>query len=196
MSSYHILYKCVLRGNLERVMRFIEDGLDPNHDGGKATIIASSYGHLDILEYLVAKGAILTHDALVSASKEGHLLILEFILTLPYIDPSEPNNMAIEVAYINNETTIVSRLLYHESKIQNTLLEEEYMRFHTEILSHLRPSLGNCAIVFVEYPIPIIIEIVEQLVDFAIYVPYHIKWNMIMAIKHSELLPPYFVHLT
>lgn len=186
MCLYGELYCNIQEGNLERVKELIEGGLNPAHGFNEPTIIASQYGRLDILKYLVAKGVTLLSWELSSAAGGGHLSTLEFILTSPHINLSEYGNRTIKSAYDNKKTTIVARLLYHESQIQETLSEELYMTYHKEVLSKLRPIVHKCSL-FIKYPIPIIMEIMEQLVEFAIYVPYHIKWNMIFAIKHSTL---------
>lgn len=65
----------------------------------------------------------------------------------------------------------------------------EYRRL---ILLLIHQTLFNIAISLVELPLPIIISVVDETCPIAVYVPFHIKWNMISAIKHSPLnkLPP------
>jgi len=77
-------------------------------------------------------------------------------------------------------------LLYYEPKVTASLPSTNYTQYHQELLSKLRPITHKIAVSLTEFPTPLIIEVIEQSVDFAIYVPYHIKWNMVVAIKHRK----------
>jgi len=49
--------------------------------------------------------------------------------------------------------------------------------------SSLEDFLSQIAVSITELPTPIIIEIINQSVDFAINIPYHKKWKLVEALK-------------
>lgn len=62
-----------------------------------------------------------------------------------------------------------------------------YKRYNDIILHHIRHELHTIAVSLTDLPMPLLIEILEECIPAALYVPLIIKWNMFFAIKHSPL---------
>jgi len=164
-------------------------GFDASARNNSARIIAAGYGYLETLQYLLTisrvDAPVQNNKALIVAACYGYLEVVEYLLTLPNVDASAQDNQAIMNAYKKGYLSILAMLLYFEPKIASFLSSEDYIKYHQLLLSKLRPFTHKIAISLTELPTPLIIEVIEQSVDFAIYIPYHIKWNMVVAIKHN-----------
>jgi len=78
-------------------------------------------------------------------------------------------------------------LLYFEPKVALSLSNKgTYSTYSNLLLNVLRPIAYKISVALVELPAPILIEIIEQSINFGIYMPHHIKWNMVVAIKHNK----------
>ena len=167
-------------------------GVDVTTRNNQTIINAASGGHLAVVEYLSTlpnvNASAQNNQAITSAALFGHLAVLQYLLTLPNLDASAQNNKAIIMAARYDRLPIVAMLLYSEPKVAASLPSKEYSRYHQLLLSNLRPITHKTAVSLTELPTPLIIEVIEQSLDFAIYIPYHIKWNMVVAIKHSKYI--------
>ena len=84
------LYEAVSVGNQERIRSLIEQGINKdkeNSDGWTPFRLASYYGHLDVLQYLVEQSASLEkannvygYTPLITAAYEGRLEIARYLL--------------------------------------------------------------------------------------------------------------------
>lgn len=69
-------------GNVEVVQLFVEAGMpvDTNDRGRTALYIAASWGHLEVVEYLVGQGADVDRFALHVAALEGKLEVVQYLI--------------------------------------------------------------------------------------------------------------------
>ena len=77
-------------GDLERVQELVEQGADKEMMGGRfgwtTLIIASQYGHLDVVRYLAEQGADIKNATrhsmtpMMNASDSGHLEVVRYLL--------------------------------------------------------------------------------------------------------------------
>ena len=84
------LYDAAKKGNLKRLKKLAEQGMDKNHVGGNdedtALSIAAANDHLDIVRYLVEQGADMEKGdiggwtPLMTASARGHLDVARYLL--------------------------------------------------------------------------------------------------------------------
>lgn len=151
---------------------------------------AATGGFIDMIKFLLnfpEIDAFAWNTALFNAAWNSHIDLIEFLLDLPCIDVTHDSN---KIIYLSKNKEITAMLLYYEPKIKATLPVHVYHDFHKSLVDALRPTIYKIAITLTELPTPILIEIVEQTLYFAIYVPYHIKWNMVVKIKHSSLAAP------
>jgi len=143
---------------------------------------------MSMVQYILTlPGADITaanNAAIIAAASNNRIQMFEYLLTLPKIDVSAQNNAAL--FYANEHLPIVAMLLYFEPKVAASLRGKRYIKYRNKLLSPLRIVTHKIAVSLTDLPTPILIEIIEQAVDFAIYIPYHIKWNMVVAIKHNK----------
>ena len=182
-------------GNLQKVIEFIETNqVDASKQNNNTIIWAVYNGHLNVIKYLLTlpRVDISAQDnlAITLAARNGHLAVVEYLLTLPNVDASAQKNSAINYAASKEYLSIVAMLLYYEPKVAASLPSTNYAQYHQLLLSKLRPVAHKIAVSLTEFPMPLIIEVIEQSLKFAIYIPYHIKWNMVFAIKHNKLHNP------
>ena len=155
---WNVFIYYITNGNLQKVTEFVENNqVDASAQNNKAIICAAHFGHLEVVEYL---------------SK------------LPKVDASAQDNLAIMDASRHRYLPIVAMLLYFEPKVASSLSDKK--QYRNLLLHRIRLIVHKITIALVELPTPILIEIIEQAIDFGIYMPYHIKWNMVVAIKHSN----------
>jgi len=164
--------------------------VDASARNNQAIIWAAYNGHLAVVEYLSklpnVDASALNNRAIIWAAYNGHLEVIKYLSTLPNVDASARDNHAIIWAARNGHLAVVAMLLYFELKVTSSLSDTSYKYYHQLLLSHIRPIAHKIAVSLTEFPTPLIIEVIEQSLDFAIYIPYHIKWNMVVAIKHSN----------
>lgn len=170
----------------------------------QAYVASAARGYLDILKLLLTQPGVnniqSNNLALNLAVVNCHLHIVEFLLDTYDTNVAGGNNQAIHnVAYYYGDIVMVDTIdkrynmlsilaifLYFEPEVKNTLNPDYYLEYHRKLLINIRPIVHKIAVSMIELPTPIIIEIVEAYAYFAIYIPYHIKWNMVIAIKHSK----------
>jgi len=166
--------------------------VDASARNNYAIILAAYNGQLAVIKYLLTlpnvDASARNNRAIIGAAGSGHLEVVQYLSKLPNVDASAQNNKAIIWAAGSGHSSIIAMLLYYEPKVANSLSNISYTRYHQLLLSKLRPIIHKIAVSLTEFPTPIIIEVIEQSVDFAIYIPYHIKWNIVIAIKHSKYL--------
>ncbi len=117
-------------GDIDSVRNYIDNGADVNsRDHLKRTIlmVASYYGHLEVVKYLIDKGAEIdttgsfeqTHTALLTASQEGWLEVVKYLISkganLHII--SQHNETALILAVIKNHFEVVKYLVENGSNI-------------------------------------------------------------------------------
>jgi len=179
-------------GHLEVIKYLLTlPGVKASAQKNKAFIWAIIYGQLEVVKYLSTLPNVDAYakdtQAIIDATFNGHLEILEYLLTLPGVDASADDNYIIQIAAADERLSIVAMLLYFEPKVALSLSDKkQYNRYSNLLLCALRPVVYKIAVALVELPTPILIEIIEQAIDFGIYMPYHIKWNMVVAIKHNN----------
>jgi len=178
-------------GHLE-VIKYLSGrhGVDASAQDNLAIINAARKGHLSIVEYLSSLPGVdasaQDNWAIVQASILGHTQVVEYLLTLPKVNAFARDNWGLIMAYIAGRYKLLAMLLYSKPRIYVSLSNKEYNDYQDSLLSELRPIVHKISISLTELPTPILIELIEQSIDFGIYVPYHIKWNMVVAIKHSK----------
>lgn len=190
------LLHAVWSNNLETVKFLLTlPGVDPSVFDNEAIIDAARKGRLDMIKLLLTCSTVDVNcrdNAVIWWAARTNIETVEFLLTLPNVDVTRGHNAPIRWAMDCGKYEIVAMLLYWEPNVKATLDIDcdgfpNYMRskkFHRKILDNLVPIAHKISVCFVELPTPIIIEIIDQSIDFAIYVPYHIKWNMVVKIKH------------
>ena len=141
---------------------------------------------IELIESNQVDASARNNRAIIWAARNGHLEVVQYLSSLPNVDASARNNQAIIWAFKYKHLEVASMLLYFELKVTFSLSDTSYKCYHQLLLSKLRPITHKIAVSLTEFPTPLIIEIIEQSVDFAIYIPYHIKWNMVVAIKHPK----------
>jgi len=161
-ASFQEFIEYVKMGNLQKVIEYVES----------KQVDASAKNNL----------------AIINAARNGHLTIVQYLSKLPKVDASAQDNLAIIWAAYNKHSSIIAMLLYYEPKVAESLTTTNCIKYHQLLLSKLRPIAHKIAVSLTEFPTPLIIEVIEQSLDFAIYIPYHIKWNMVVAIKHSNCI--------
>jgi len=167
-------------------------GVDVTAQDNQAIIWATRSANLTMIKYLSTLPGVdasaQDNSAIKYAICFGCIEILDYLLTLPGVDASARDNDAIMWASKIGSwrTPMLARLLYYEHSVYSTLSNKDYINIHRKIISKLRPVVHKIAISLTDLPTPILIEIIEQATDFAIYIPYHIKWNMVVAIKHNQ----------
>ena len=107
-----VLYDAAAEGNLERVMLFVEAGMDKNQVGGvfraSALLIAATKGHLSIVQYLVEQRADINKaddndfTPLFAASAHGHVDVVRYLLEqgadrdkVDFVDGATPLHAAV-----------------------------------------------------------------------------------------------------
>lgn len=117
---------------------------------------------------------------------DNQVEIVELLLDIPKVRDSF--DFSYLMVYKPKHKEVMAMLLYCEPGFKKAIVDvESFSLIHKNLLSELRPVAYKITVSLVELPTPIIIEIIEQSMDFAIYIPYHIKWNMVVAIKHCKL---------
>lgn len=156
-----------------------------------AFIEACIYGRLRMVKFLIRLHGIerfvlkRNNCALMTACAQNHQEIVEFLLTLPGIDINVDDGSPFWLA----RTPIRAMLYYTEPKIKEYLNTQGVLLCSSIGKGFIRcitPTLHLIAITLTDLPTPLIIEILDQSLDIAIYIPYHIKWNMVVKIKHSK----------
>ncbi|MDR1971480.1 MAG: ankyrin repeat domain-containing protein [Treponema sp.] len=99
------LYRAVLDGNLAKVKKLVESGVDIDVGSYNSTPleVAAARGDLDIVQYLLANGAQNPQKAYQSASRMQHTEVTKFLLDGGYVDI---NNNAISFYSILNDKKV------------------------------------------------------------------------------------------
>lgn len=179
---------------------FTLSGADITMQNHRALMDAIDNNNLDLVKFIATMSYIdITIDnqsAIRYAAWHSSVDIFNFILTLPNVDPSTSGNIIIHNLtfpssidnkipnYALHRVVKCAILLYYEPSIKQTIHPDDYRSYHKFICKYISSHVHKMATIFIELPVPLIIEIIEQSMDGCIYVPYHIKWNMIVKIKH------------
>ena len=104
-------------GDVEIVDELIKRGVDPTASNNYAIRLASSGGHLAVVNRLLQDPRVdPTADdnlAIRFASSGGHLAVVNRLLQDPRVDPTADDNLAIQWASSNGHLAVVNRLLQH-----------------------------------------------------------------------------------
>ena len=188
-KKFQKFIKYIKIGNLQKVIEIIESNqVDASAQNNAAIIRAAESGHLEFVKYLSTlpnvDASARNNWAIICAAHFGHLEVVEYLSKLPKVDASAQDNLAIMDASRHRYLPIVAMLLYFEPKVASSLSDKK--QYRNLLLHRIRLIVHKITIALVELPTPILIEIIEQAIDFGIYMPYHIKWNMVVAIKHNK----------
>lgn len=98
-------------GHLEIVKFLIQHGAKADYN---ALINASEDGHLEVVQYLIQHGVDpKDSEALIRASEEGHLEVVKYLISQG-ADPTTRDNLALKWASMNGHLEIVKLLLNYE----------------------------------------------------------------------------------
>lgn len=162
--------------------------------------IASNNGCIEIVRLLLQDSRFnqFPSRAIIYASYKGHLEIVELLLEDYKCDPSHLNNKAIRNASIKKHTRIVELLLFDERVISSLYQNPNFDKFGKSSkyiqndFKNIRIRLNDhvCILMFgmqdLDMPVLQLIMILDEL-DYIYYlIPFHIKWNLIVKIKHSR----------
>jgi ankyrin repeat protein len=103
------LLKAIGEGNLEEVEELFRQGADVHLDYEYALKLAERNGHLNIIEYLVSKGASVNDDLLFFAALDGYLDIVKY-LAEHGVNIHAHDNIALRVAESNSHLDVVEYL--------------------------------------------------------------------------------------
>jgi len=166
-------------------------GVDASAQDNRAIINAASNGHLATVKYLSklpkVDASAQDNKAIIFAASNGNRAVVKYLLTLPNVNAYAQDNKAIIWAAQHQYLSIVAILIYFKPKVALSLSDKKrYSKYSNSLLRKIRPVVHKITVALVELPTPILIEIIEQTIKFATYMQYHIKWNMVVAIKHSK----------
>lgn len=162
--------------------------------------IASNNGCIEIVRLLLQDSRFnkFPSRAIIYASYKGHLEIVELLLEDYKCDPSHLNNKAIRNASIKKHTRIVELLLFDERVISSLYQKPNFDKFGKSSkyiqndFKNIGIRLNNhvCILMFgmqdLDMSVLQLIMILDEL-DYIYYlIPFHIKWNLIVKIKHSR----------
>lgn len=156
------LFQAAYTGDVATVENLLAKGVDSNtqdDDGNTALILASTYGHLAIVETLLASAGIDInhqskggHAALMMAAFKGHEAIVEKLLTVAGIGlnaQDKNGNTALILAAVKGYENIVERLiaavgidLNAQDKNGDTALMAAVFNGHEAIVEKLATSAG------------------------------------------------------
>jgi len=83
MSNVYKLAKACHKGDLEKVKKLVEQGVNIHADNEFALRIASECGYLELVKYLVEQGADVHHDqekALYWATRNGRVKVVKYLV--------------------------------------------------------------------------------------------------------------------
>ena len=105
-------------GDVEIVDELINRGYDPSIDNNEAILVASSNGHLPVVDRLLQDERVdpsdLNNRAIILASENGHLRVVDRLLQDERVDPSDSDNLSIRRANEIGNLPVVERLLQDE----------------------------------------------------------------------------------
>jgi ankyrin repeat protein len=152
LSTASVTYADILRaaysGDLQEIKKLVQNGVDVNTQdkyGNSALMQASKYSYLDVVKYLVQKGAH-TKNALQEAAYHGHFEIVKYLVKNG-VDADE----GVQNAVTQGHTDMVKYLLEKGAKVNakrndasvnsikagTTLLIDAAEKGHTDIVKYL-----------------------------------------------------------
>lgn len=195
----NIFYIAASKGHLN-IIKFMLTipGVDPEFCNNQAITTAIINGHIHVVKFLLTLPSVNTTErnnmGIIYAARTKQSEVIRFMLTLPNINILGFCEEIFPWLKKDEQFDIIAILLYDEpfkGKISQSILPHRqnlFASYNNNLLELLRLVTHKVAVSMTELPTPILIEIIEQMEDFAIYMPYHIKWNMVIAIKHSKKL--------
>jgi len=173
--------------------------VNPADCNNNAIVLASHCGFVDVVDLLLQDSRVNPSDsdnkAIVCASHEGHIDIVIKLLNDPRFTLSGAGIYnAIYVASLKENTKIVEILLLHKNirhpfdfsvfREQSSNVEATYKSIYNKL------RCAVCTIMFgmqnLHIPALQLLKILNELYDFAHLIPMHVKWNMIVKIRHYQ----------
>lgn len=112
---YDELVRACRDGSYDDVCRLLETpGVDPSVNGSVALAKACKYGHIDVVQLLLADGRADPAGVacpLSYACYSGHIDVVKAMLADPRTNPSEDDNCPLRWAGMSNHTNVVEALL-------------------------------------------------------------------------------------
>ena len=137
LSPKALLRDAAENGELSLVIFAIQRGADIHSDNGNALYYATQEGHIDVVKYLISKGALLEREMLNTAAAEGHIDLVKY-----FVDQGIPaNHEALREAIRNRHDAIIKYLIENGAGITPGTLRTARNRY-PEILSYLRENFN------------------------------------------------------
>ncbi len=117
-STYDQLVDAIPLGSLDLVTAIYNSGVDIRRYDDDALSIASAYGFLPIVEFLVDHGALVNVNALKIAARHGRLEVVKYLVAKE-VDVSEHCYGALQEAAVNGHLDLVKFLVANMSLVDD-----------------------------------------------------------------------------
>lgn len=192
-TNNSVFEQAISGGSLDMVKYIYERGnVDISACGHEGMICAVRRGWLDIVQYISCLPGInmaySNNQAIRYATHFKKYKIIEYLLTMDSVDPLVDGACVLKAAQHNKHLLAMAMITYwYPSEDENII--KQFKLAHQDIMIYMRNYILKMTTLFAVYPAPIIIEIINQYLELAIYVPLHYKWDMVVAIKHFKEIP-------
>jgi ankyrin repeat protein len=117
--EHYFICEC-RKGDINKVKYYIDSGVDPSCDNNRAIVVASAYGHAEIVKLLLQDSRVNpaspNNYSIRCASEHGHIEVVKLLLNDKRVDPCDNNNAAIRWASKEGRYDVV-KLLLNNSRV-------------------------------------------------------------------------------
>lgn len=118
--DFAVFMDFIEQGDYDRVVEYLEAGIDPSQNENYAIVIASRYGHLEIVRRLLqderVNPAEHDNDAIVYAAFNDNVEIVRLLLQDERVNPADNNNDAI-IQASTHDSLETARLLLEDERV-------------------------------------------------------------------------------